>query len=365
LPDDESDWGKDDICKKVYNEINVHDKPIIFTVNGQYINGEHFTKLKHRGLHFLQYRLLVNIDLDNLGTEKYKFFTSDRSGIKDSELTNGFVDKVIEELCCSENLKYINNIITEKSMRSKFEGEFIKEIAQEIKSEYEKFLSPSDESDKFEHRVKPSPVPPMPPVYYDYIDAIRIANTKEKYKKDEAIRVTLITNAYQNVNLESKFYAYLDKKQIEFDSKNCMNGKVQFVFSKIKPGNHKLQFILFKGDTTIESNIYDFEVEEDLLKKNNEQRKLDLDLDIIPVGCDTEYIVDIVKKEKSIKVYIGLDNPMLDSLYHGQAIEQIKIELVKPVVMFVLFLKDMYENIQSVEERNKIVYAHIKSYLKS
>lgn len=59
------------------------------------ITTERFTKLNNAGLNFLKYRLLVTINLDVLGTEKYKFFTSNRSQIKNIDLTRGFLDKVI------------------------------------------------------------------------------------------------------------------------------------------------------------------------------------------------------------------------------------------------------------------------------
>ena len=70
LPPDESDWAKDAKCKDIFKQVNVHLDPIIYTVNGQYISSEKFTKLKNAGLSFLQYRLLVDINLDVLGRPK-------------------------------------------------------------------------------------------------------------------------------------------------------------------------------------------------------------------------------------------------------------------------------------------------------
>lgn len=105
LPTNKDDWANDVKCKETYEMYNLHGKPMFFTVNGQYINGENYTKLNNRGLSFLKYRLLVHINLDVLGNEKYQFFTTDRSRIKNTDLTEGFLDKVIKEISVNCNKK--------------------------------------------------------------------------------------------------------------------------------------------------------------------------------------------------------------------------------------------------------------------
>lgn len=369
LPSDENLWGKDSECKAVYNQINVHDKPIIYTVNGQYINGENFTKLKNAGLGFLQYRLLVNIDLDYLGTEKYKFFTTDRSKIKDSELTNGFVDKVIKNLSESETLKSLNQIIAEKSMKSSVDEEFVNQITEEIKDEYLDYLT-NDENQK---HFTPRPFVPHPepekPVCYDYIESLYISNTKENYKRDESIRIILVTNAYKDVNKANKFYTFLDNKSVQPESINYMNGRVQFVYTDWSVGVHKLKYVVFNGDSSRESNEYSFTIEKDKLEQKNSAIKKHLNLQLIPMergAC--EYIIDVNRSASGICVKYCLEHESLDKLFYGMSQNDIDIKrlsLCKPMILFTLLLKDSYDKIESEEEKNSIIIAYLKSIMKA
>ncbi len=91
LPEDESLWGKDSAARESYNNFNVTEDPIIYTVNGQLISSEKFTKIGNAGLSNLKYRLLVVINLDFLGSDKYKFFASTRDAVKNTDLTNGLL----------------------------------------------------------------------------------------------------------------------------------------------------------------------------------------------------------------------------------------------------------------------------------
>lgn len=367
LPNDENLWGRDAECKAVYNQINVHDKPIIYTVNGQYINGENFTKLKNAGLGFLQYRLLVNIDLDCLGIEKYKFFTTDRSKIKDSELTNGFVDKVIKNLAESENLKRLNSLIAEKSMKNSVDEEFVKQIIEEIKDEYLDLLT-DDENQKHFRKNNSHQRIYEKPVCYDYIENIYISNTQENYKKDEAIRIILITNAYKDINKNHKFYAYIDNKEVQPESVNHMNARVQFVFTDVKVGQHVLKFAIFKGNNIIESNEYSFTIDDDKLTKKTNYSRKHLNLNLIPMGRGTcEYIVDISRKESGIEVRYCLEHENLDSMFYGMSqndIDSKRLMLCKPLILFTLLLKDNYDKIESCEEKNNLVVAYLKSLIK-
>lgn len=369
LPSDENLWGKDSECKAVYNQINVHDKPIIYTVNGQYINGENFTKLKNAGLGFLQYRLLVNIDLDCLGTEKYKFFTTDRSKIKDSELTNGFVDKVIKNLSESETLKTLNQIIAEKSMKSSVDEEFVNQITEEIKDEYLDYLT-NDENQK---HFTPRPYIPRPepekPVCFDYIESLYISNTKENYKKDESIRIILVTNAYKDVNKANKFYTFLDNKSVQPESINYMNGRVQFVYTDWSIGEHKLKYVVFNGDSNKESNEYSFTIENDKLAQKNNANKKHLNLELIPMergAC--EYIIDVNRSVSGICVKYCLEHECLDKLFYGMSQNDIDIKrlsLCKPMILFTLLLKDSYDKIESDKEKNNIILAYLRSMMKA
>ena len=144
MPDDENIWGSDAECKKIYNQLNVHNRPIIYTVNGQYINGERFLRLKNVGLTFLEYRLLVVIDLDILGSEKYNFFTPDRSQIKNTDITKGFIEKVVDVLAKEEKLINLNEIIGRKSLSTAINEELLYDIARNVSDLYNKYLRPQN-----------------------------------------------------------------------------------------------------------------------------------------------------------------------------------------------------------------------------
>lgn len=88
----------------------------------------------------MKYRLLVVINLDILGMEKYKFFTTDRSQIKDTDLTHGFLDKVVVALGNVEKLKEINTIIAEMAINEQVDNELIDDISKEVKGLYSRFL---------------------------------------------------------------------------------------------------------------------------------------------------------------------------------------------------------------------------------
>lgn len=366
LPSDENLWGKDSECKAVYNQINVHDKPIIYTVNGQYINGENFTKLKNAGLGFLQYRLLVNIDLDCLGIEKYKFFTTDRSKIKDSELTNGFVDKVIKNLAECETLKNLNQIIAEKSMKSSVDEDFVNQITEEIKDEYLDLLT-NDGKKSFKPRNH-TDIETEKPICYDYIESLFISNTKEIYKKDEAVRIMLITNAYKDINKAQTFYSYLDEKVVQAESVNFMNGRVQFVYTDLEVGKHSLRYAIFEGDTMRESNEYVFTIEKDKLEQKSESPKKHLNLQINPMQRDScEYIIDVIRSDNGIVVNYCMEHACLDSLFYGMSqndMDTKRLSLHKPMILFTLLLKDNYDKIESIEEKNNIIIAYLKSLMK-
>ena len=368
LPSDANLWGKDSECKAVYNQINVHDKPIIYTVNGQYINGENFTKLKNAGLSFLQYRLLVNIDLDCLGSEKYHFFTTDRSKIKDRELTNGFIEKVIKSLCASENLQKLNEIIAEKSMKSAIDDIAIQQITDEIRDEYLEFLRTSDDILNFQKRNHINPPQPHEIVCYDYIESLYITNTKQKIKKDESLRVIVITNAYKDVNKKTKFYTFLDGKQITPESINYMNGRVQIVVSNLPIGEHDLFVTIYEGTNERTTNIYKFEVVEEKLDDKTKTPRMSINLLLNPIERGTkEWIIDVRRTESAIIVDYCLEHESLDVLFYGlrQAeIEEKRIKLCKPLILFVLLLKENYDNLGDAENKNSMIIAYLKSIIK-
>ena len=207
FPPDEADWAKDTECKNIFKQVNVHLDPIIYTVNGQYIASEKFTKLKNAGLSFLQYRLLVDINLDVLGKDKYHFFTTDRSRIQDSDLTNGFLDKVIEALKNEKTIVDMNNFIASQSVNASIDNELINNISSNVKSIYNKFLKSGNKILNIDngHHVGLSPEE----VYYDSIQKFEITTSKQVFYKNESINIVVTTKAKKVLMIMQKFICLL------------------------------------------------------------------------------------------------------------------------------------------------------------
>ncbi|MEG0034765.1 MAG: hypothetical protein RSC93_07885 [Erysipelotrichaceae bacterium] len=368
LPDDEEKWGSDSECKKIYRQINVHMNPIIFTVNGQYISSEGFTKVKNAGLSFLQYRLLIEINLDGLGTEKYKFFTSDRSQIQNSDLTRGFVDKVIKVLREESRLFEINDIIAEKSINTQVDSELINNISSNVKNIYSKYLkggtliltprgghvgTTTDEE-----------------VFLDHVEELKITSAQHEFYKDENIKVFLSTKAKKSVNEVSNIILYIDGKANYDIIPSFMNGRIQYVItsSKIIIGEHDIEFIFFpeSGDM-MKSNLYSFDIIDEKSPTSETKNNKSLNIEVHLVD-EKELIIDVSKDdmEKKIDIYVCLEldimNEVYGKTYSSDAVQSLKNKLIEPMVLFVLFMNEQYEELETIEQKNNIVLSFVKTF---
>lgn len=375
LPPKEEDWGKDSKAKETFIQFNSSLDPILYTVNGQTITTEKFTKLKNSGLNFMRYRLLVVINLDNLGMEKYKFFTTDRNHIKETDQTRGFLDKVVSAIVNVDKIKEMNAIIAEKAINSEIDSELINDISKEVKNLYNDFLKggvaiprggignrldPTDEED-----------------YLDEIKEIEITTTKNEFYSDQAVNIVLTTGAQKHINRNAFIYAFIDGKANYNHTPNYMNGRIQYTWDakSLKPGIHQVHFSYFKesrSSEAIESNTLTFEVLKEKtpeIKRKENTKALDLDIKIVN---EQELICDVVKNKDtgSIVINLCLDNDEMKSEIYGhnsssERIKETQAKIIKPIALFSLFLGKSYDDIETPDEKNKFVISFVKTLLSS
>ena len=369
LPPDEADWAKDGKCKEIFKQVNVHLDPIIYTVNVQYISSERFLKLKNAGLSFLQYRLLVDINLDVLGKDKYRFFTTDRSRIQDSDLTNGFLDKVIEALKSEKTIIDMNNYIASQSVNSNIDNELINNISSNVKSIYNKFLKSGNKILNINKGRHVNPTPEE--IYYDTIQEFEITTSKQVFYKNESINIVVTTKAKKSINDKAKICMFVDGKQNYNHSESVMYGRIQYTLNDIPVGMHNIQFDLYNESFEIykRSNTFEFAVIDDLKKQTGSIKNAkDLDLNIQLVD-DKELIIDTVKNEvdKTIDVYLCLNHDLLVNNVYGKSasndeIQVLKNKLLEPVVLFTLFLGDNYDNLEDIEKKNEVILSFCNTF---
>lgn len=376
LPNKEEDWGSDSKCKEVFEQINIYGDPIIYTVNGQTISTEGYTKIKNNGLTFLRYRLLVIIDLDSLGSEKYKFFTTDRAQIKETDITKGFLDEVVKTITQIDKLKEINDIIAERSISSSVDTELLSEIKSEVQSIYSKYLKTGlailytkSRSIKYEKDDE---------VLLDDIFNLLITSEKRKFYKNELIIFILTTGAEKHVNSSATIDMYIDGKSFNGHTPIHLNGRIEY---QIQPkvlsiGKHSIQFFCYKKSSPVplESELVEFEIlDQDMPDKDNKDLKQSKTLDInIQLVEDSTLICNVAKNEeqKRIDVLLCLNGEELRKEVYGynastDEINEIKHKVIKPVVLFALFLGDNYDNISSDDDKNKLMVSYIKSIVNS
>ncbi len=368
LPKDENDWGKESKCKTVFEQFNVYQNPILYTVNGQTITTERFIKLNNSGLSFLKYRLLIIINLDILGTEKYKFFTSDRAQIIESDLTRGFLDKVISTISNIQSLREINDIIAEKSVNSTIDQELIQTISKDVKNQYNKFLKDGNLFSQPRGRH----YEPSEEIFSDFIEELKITSKTTEFYKDQPIIFTVNTKAEKHVNDSAMICMYIDEKQYFDHSKTAMNGRIQYTINAgtIKPGNHKIQFMLFESGNNLESDSLNFEVlNEKTPESNIERPSKNLDLNIIPVD-EASLICEVSKDmvNKKIDIKMCLDNDLLKSDVYGvyassEEVATIKAKIIQPIALFSLFYGEKYDEIEDDESKNKLIISCVRSFL--
>jgi len=369
LPSSEEDWAKDAKCKEIFKQINVHLDLIIYTVNGQYISSEKFLKLKNAGLSFLQYRLLVDINLDILEKDKYRFFTTDRSRIQESDLTKGFLDKVIEALQNEKTIIDMNNYIASQSINSNIDNELITNISNNVKSIYNKFLKSGNKILNINHGNHATP--DNEEIYYDTIQQFEITTAKQIFYKNESVNIVLTTGAKKSINDKAKIYMFLDGKQNYSHSDSVMNGRIQYTLNEISVGMHKIQFDLYDDNFEFakKSNEFEFAVIDDLKQKTESltnNKELELNIQLVE---DKELIIDTVKNivDKKIDILLCLNHDLLVNNIYGKTtsndeIQVLKNKLLEPIVLFTLFMGENYDNIEETEKKNDLILSFCNTF---
>ena len=375
LPIEKEKWGVVNERKAVFNQFNVTLDPIIYTVNGQTISSERYQKLANRGLSFLNYSLLVVIDLDSLGSEKYQFITTDRARLKDYDLTQGFIDKVVEKICNVKDLKDINDVIAQLSVDADVDKGMVNEIQSDVKKDYLKFAVPKDHIPV--HQVNPNPPGPNPdPEYFDEIKCLEITTTKNKFYKDEVISIIVKTMARKHVNNDEIIDVFVDGKYATNIDKNSFNGRVQFSFlaKEYEPGNHNIQFAYQKDLLNpMESELFVFEIlDEKTPEKDPKKAFSGLNL-VIQMLNDAEVICEVNKnetdEEKLIVVKLFMQHELLKNEIYGRyasldETKRLQRDLIKPIALFALFAGDNYDD-RTVDEKNKFIISLAKALIRS
>lgn len=371
LPPKEEDWGRDAEARRTFEQFNVTGDPILYTVNGQTITSEAFTKLKNAGLSFLKYRLLVVINLDVLGTDKYKFFTTDRNQIKDTDMTHGFLDKVVSALANVDKLKEINGIIAEKAINEQVDNELIDDISKEVKGLYNKFLKggASIGGNNGHHYSSDDEE-----VYEDTINEIEITTSKNRFYKDQAINFVLTTHARKDINMNAMIYSYVNDKANYQSVRSVMNGRIQYSWAPgtLSIGTNKLYFKFFSGDSTMDSNTVAFDIVDELTPETN-HRQADKELNLqIKIVTERETICDIEKdsENNSMTAFLCLESDIMSSEIYGyntsaERIKETQKKIIKPIVLFALFQGAAYDDIADADKKNDLIISFIKAFLSS
>ena len=370
LPSKEEDWANDSKAKEDYITFNYHEKPIIFTSNGQYINGESYTKLKNKGITFLNYRLIIHVNLDQLGNKKQGLFTSNRSSMKESTFVSKMIDQIVYQASINNNITQINKIIAEKSLDKDIDID-IEGLEQDLKESYSDFLLP-DKKIKFRNNPSSNPGTNDVDDYKDYIEELIITNTKSEFFKDETIRLILKTEADKYTNKNSRIDGFLNDGYFSDWEVSYMNGRIQYNISSLKPGEYGLNFVLFNDDSSNKeafstSNLYNFTILDEKLPREETSNRKELNIEIKSV-TDKDIIIDISKNqsENKITIQVCLNHPELELIIKGRTsseIEQTKVSLINPMALYALLLDEFYEE-QKVESKNKIIADYAKTFIK-
>lgn len=374
LPDEESKWGSVSESKKIFQRLNVTEDPIIYTVNGQTITSESFNKFKNAtGLNFLQYRLLIVINLDVLGMEKYKFFTSDRARIRETDKTRGFLDKVFEAIRNIDELKEINRIISEKAVTHDIDSELTEEIGDKVKSIYNKMLKGGNVVPNPGHRHRVTPDDEED--YLQEIKELEISMANTQFYSDQNINIILKTGAQKHVNENALIYMLVNDRAYYSFSASYMNGRIQYTINgkALKPGVYQIQYQCYKNNKLeLESNKVAIEIISDKtpIVENKERNKI-FDFHIHPVE-EAELICDVIKNdvEKKVDIYLCLGTDQMKSEIFGfstsdEKINEIKMKIIQPICLFVLFMDKSYDLLEKPEEKNKMILNFVKSILSS
>lgn len=371
LPFEEEDWASDSKCRATFEQINIYDDPIIYTVNGQTVSTEGFTRIKNAGLNQLRFRLLIVINLDLLGKDKYKFFTTDRSQIKVTEDSKGLLQEVVQKICHEQKLIELNSRVAGLALSKGLDDEDVARIADQVKNEYSHYVKDGGLV-KYRHPTNP-PKPKPNKDYADHIEELTIVSTKSEFYKDEEVSFLLKTGAEKYVNQSANIYAYIDDIQTSSLLPTFSKGIISWKSTpkEIGFGKHKL-FFNYYGDhgETMESEAFEFEIFD--VDSDDDSPVKHSKIPNIEIGCNpnSELIVDLSRNEEEGKITVIYNNvhEMLYNQVYGKHakesdLKEVTDRYLKPVILFILFMGDSYENIEKDIDKNQIVVNFIKAQL--
>lgn len=368
LPENPDEWSKDTACKTKYKEFNMHEKPIIYISNGQYIGGTNYTKIKNRGLPHLQYRLLVEVNLEMFGDKKYKMISTSRDGLKDIDFVKDFEDKLIDEICSNETLRLLDAEIAKRSIKNTLSPETINRLQNKFAKKYSSFLklrNPTKQKPK-DNNITLGGENATPNKFNDEVSILEIHMEDHKeFYKDQKINIVVSTHATKLANEDAKIYTYLSKDGKGFVSVNnfsklTFNGRVVFQGGNLEPGEYKIYFAIY-GKKTIESETRNFTVKNEILPNGDEDirnQSKGLEIKIIQED-DKELIIDYRedKAEKAIVFTLCLSHEQLmNGVFFDikpSDLDDFKASLIEPLVGFVLGLGDEYDKLES-DLKNKM-----------
>ena len=287
-------------------------------------------------------------------------------------MTHGFLDSVVKEIANVKSLQEINGIIAEKAISSKVDNEIIEEISDEVKGIYKNFLKGG----------RPAIMPgsgltyhPDEKVYFDHIDSLNISITKPTFYIDQIAKFIVTTKASKFFNTNAMIYCYIDDKCSYSFTPIYMNGRIQYDCAArlLKAGSHQIQFRYFKNNNIAAiSNIVTFEILDEKCpntSKNSKEKELDLKIQIVE---GQELICNISKNinSGSICAMVCLESDLMSSEIYGfsssaDAIKSTQVKIIKPIVLFCLFLGNNYDEIEKIDQKNELVLSFIKTFLSS
>ena len=188
--------------------------------------------------------------------------------IQETDLTKGFIEKVVKTIASVEKLKEMNDIIAELSINSNVDNELLQEITDEVQNLYSRFLKGG--STVFRKR-SPGGHSVEPVEFHDKIVELRITSDKREFYYDEQVHFILATGAAKYVNESAIIYAFVNKKNFTEYIPNYMNGRISYHFNNkaIGIGKHTIQFMYFDDNSdSLSSETIEFEV---LKEKSPEQ----------------------------------------------------------------------------------------------
>ncbi|GMO13863.1 MAG: hypothetical protein Ta2E_03720 [Mycoplasmoidaceae bacterium] len=389
LPEKKEDWTDDAICKNTYKLFNPHvNETIIFTINGQRIYGIDSAWIKEKGANFLDYRLFVVVNLDYLGTERFKFITAARTNIVMTDTNEAIIRKIAAEIATNKTVMEYDNLISTQSVTMSLSSEEIQTIANELQDSYGDFFSSKESIDKHDNdeldpdgddfnlssagqEFMDSEQNSIQDVeYFDEMKAFEITQDLSWFYNTEDVSIILVTKGNKLINQDALSFIrpVIDGKVTQPSNIIASNGFIQFKFasSSLEIGSHIIFFqYVVNNEIQITSNEFNFEIHfnnQVTGGKNNFNIKPTFDVKFVK---GKELVVDILydKSKDWASVFISLDSPQVKKII-GENNDKLKLQIRSPLVLYSLLYKTEYVKMTK-EQKNFLALSYIRSLVPS